>query len=131
MDDTTIWIIVLIGLGAILGFFVARRANEREQTHSGSFAQLLNFLAAALIAMVAPTALCNVFFIHPHFLGDVFILGFNLTLITHVVLIVFVMIITALALMTLYALLEKPHLERVIAQEDRGWTREDAEQSGL
>ena len=37
----------------------------------------------------------------------------------------------ALIFMLIYAVLEKPALDKLANQEDRGWTREDAETSGL
>ena len=49
----------------------------------------------------------------------------------HAIVIALVMIATALILLIPYAILEKPHLDKLAQAEDQGWTREDAETSGL
>ena len=131
MIDTTIWVLILVGLGLLLGYLTSHSANNREQTQSGALAQLLNYLASALVAMVAPTVICNVLFIHPNFLGKVIVGGWNLTTLVHALLIALTMIVVALALLMVYATMEKPHLANLAEEEDKGWTREDAESSGL
>ncbi|MGB7338120.1 MAG: hypothetical protein WBC91_04440 [Phototrophicaceae bacterium] len=114
-----------------MAYTTSRSANKREATQSGAAANVLNYIAAGFIAMVAPTALCNIFFIHPNFLGRVELFGFNLTVFAHLIVIVLVMIGIALLCLIPYAILEKPHLDKLVQNEDRGWTREDAETSGL
>lgn len=130
MNDT-IWILILVGLGLFLGYRTALSANKQEEIHSGDLAKLLNYVAAALIATVAPTVICNVLFIHPNFLGEVRLFNINFTTLVHALLIAFLMTVTALILLMVYAILEKPHIDSIAEQEDRGWTREDAETSGL
>lgn len=130
MNDS-IYVLILIGLGLFIAYRTAQSSNNREQTQSGAVAKGLNFIAAGLIAMLAPTVLCNLFFIHPDFLGRVEIAGFNLTTFAHVIVIALVMITLALVCLIPYAILEKPHLDKLARQDDQGWTREDAETSGL
>jgi len=130
MNDT-IYVLILVGLGLLVAFMTSRSANNREKTHSGGVANIFNFLASGLIAMLAPTVLCSIFFIHPNFLGTVAPFGFNITPLAHAVLIALVMIGLAIICLIPYAILEKPHLDRISEEEDKGWTREDAETSGL
>lgn len=130
MNDS-IYVLILIGLGLFIAYRTAQSSNNREQTQSGAIAKGLNFVAAGLIAMLAPTVLCNLFFIHPDFLGRVEIAGFNITTFAHVIVIALGMIALALVCLIPYAILEKPHLDKLARQDDQGWTREDAETSGL
>lgn len=130
MNDS-IYVLILVGLGLFIAYRTSQSANNREKTHSGGIANVFNFVAAGLIAMLAPTVLCSIFFIHPDFLGEVTLGGFNLTVLAHAVLIAVTMIIVALILLIPYAILEKPHLAKLAQKEDKGWTREDAETSGL
>jgi len=130
MNDS-IYVLILIGLGLFIAYRTAQSSNNREKTHSGAIANALNFVTAGLIAMLAPTVLCNIIFIHPEFLGQVTLGGFNLTAFAHALLIALIMIALALILLIPYAILEKPHLNRLADSEDKGWTREDAETSGL
>lgn len=130
MNDS-IYVLILIGLGLFVAYRTAQSSNNREQTQSGAVAKGLNFIAAGFIAMLAPTVLCNLFFIHPDFLGRVEIAGFNLTTFAHVIVIALGMIALALVCLVPYAILEKPHLDKLARQDDQGWTREDAETSGL
>ncbi|MGJ3238980.1 MAG: hypothetical protein ACFE0Q_09785 [Anaerolineae bacterium] len=129
VDSIYILILVVMGLG--VAFTTARSANQRETIHSGPIAKLFNYLASGLIAMLAPTVLCSIFFIHPNFLGQVVIAGVNITVFVHAVLIALTMITLALILLVPFAILEKPHRDRLKQAEDRGWTRKDAETSGL
>lgn len=137
--NNSIYVLILLGLGLFIAYRTSQSANNREKTHSGGIANVFNFIAAGFIAMLAPTALCNIFFIRPDFLGEIkvpvnlifkqFII--DLTVIIPVIIIALVMIATALILLIPYAILEKPHLESLAEAEDKGWTREDAETSGL
>lgn len=126
-----LWIIILVGLGLVLAYRTAQSANNREKTHSNGVANVFNTIASGLVAMVAPTVLCSIFFIHPNFLGRVEIAGLNLTVLVHAVVIAFAMILAAIICLIPYAILEKPYLDEIQQREDKGWTREDAEASGL
>lgn len=133
MTDT-MWILVLIVLGLFVSIKTAQGSSNREKIHGGAMSQIGNYVASAMIAMLAPTVLCNIFFIHPTFLGEEILmpgLGWNVTKLAHVVLIAVVMIAIAIVFLLPYALAEKPQLEKLKQQEDRGWTKEDAETSGL
>jgi hypothetical protein len=72
--------------------------------------------------------------LHPSLLGEEILLpglGWNITKLAHVVLIAVVMIAIAFIFLIPYAFAEKPALDKLAKQEDRGWTKEDAETSGL
>lgn len=113
----------LVIFGIVAGYFVARSSNEHETIEGGALAKASNYLASALLVAMAPTVLCSVLVIHPTFI-------LNSTLLSAVV-IALVMVGIALVLLLPYALAEKPHIEQRGSQEDAGWTREDAETSGL
>lgn len=130
MNDS-IYVLILLGLGLFIAYRTSQSANNREKTHSGGIANVFNFVASGLIAMLAPTVLCNVIFIRPDFLGDVNLGGFDLTVFAHAILIALTMVSSAIILLIPYAILEKPHLNKLAQVEDKGWTREDAETSGL
>jgi hypothetical protein len=133
MTDT-IWVLILIISGLAIGYMTARGSNNREKIHGGAVAHIGNYVASAMIAMIAPTVLCNIFFIHPIFLGEEILfpgLGWDVSKLAHILLIAVVMVGTALIFLIPYAIAEKPKLEAIKQQEDRGWTKEDAETSGL
>ena len=89
MNDS-IYVLILLGLGLFIAYRTSQSANNREKTHSGGIANVLNFIASGLIAMLAPTVLCSIFFIHPDFLGEVRLAGINLTVFAHAILIALV-----------------------------------------
>ena len=66
MDDS-IYVLILLGLGLFIAYRTAQSSNNREKTQSGGIANVFNFIASGLIAMLAPTVLCNIIFIHPRF----------------------------------------------------------------
>lgn len=127
----TIWIAVLVGMGLFFGYTTLQSVEKRDTLTQNPLARVFNYLAAGIVAMVTPTVLCNVFVIQPDFLGDIILLGINLTELTHALLIAVIMIAVAVLLMIPYAIFEKPHLDVLAQKEDTGWTREDAETSGL
>lgn len=133
MNDTT-YIIILVVLGLGLAYTTSRSSNKREKIHGGTPSQALNYLASGFLAMLAPTALCNIFFIHPNFLAPILPFlhegSFFFTL-THVLVIALSMIGVALLLLIPFGAIEKPFLDKLAKQEDKGWTKEDAETSGL
>jgi hypothetical protein len=130
MTDT-LWIILLLVMGLGIAYTTSRSSNKREKIYGGAVSQVSHYFAAGLIAMLAPTVLCNVFFIHPDFLGTIMLGSLNLTAFIHAVLIALLMLGTALVFLMPFALSEKPHLDKVVKQADKGWTKEDAETSGL
>jgi hypothetical protein len=129
--DKSIYILILVVLGLVVAYTTSRSSNKREKLHGGTSSQILNYLASGLIAMIAPTVLCNVFFIHPNFLGTIAPFGWNLTAFAHALVIALVMIALALLLLMPLAATEKPYLDKLAKREDKGWTKEDAETSGL
>lgn len=135
MDTTdTISILILAGIAIVGGYFTARNANNREPVHSGSVAKIGNYAASAILTALAPTVICTLFFIRPTFLGDEIrlpVLGWDATEFAHAITVALTLVALAMAFLIPYALAEKPHLDRLAQQEDKGWTREDAETSGL
>lgn len=134
MTDT-VYIIILLVMGLGAAYLTARSSINKEKIHGGAASQLLNYLASGLIAMLAPTVLCNVIFIHPDFLKPILPFldsspGFIVTFV-HLLAIVLLMVGIALLLLMLMAMIEKPLLDKVAPKEDKGWTKEDAETSGL
>jgi len=123
MNGDAIAVSILVIFGIVAGYFVARTANNHEEIQGGAIAQVSNYLASALLVAMAPTVLCAVLVIHPTFI-------FGSTILS-AIFIALVLVGTALVLLLPYALTEKPHIDRKPQQEDQGWTREDAETSGL
>jgi hypothetical protein len=133
MTDT-IWILILIGLGLVLAYRTAQGSNNREKIQGGAIAQIGNYVASAMLAMLAPVVLANIFFIQPTFLGTEIllpVLAWDITKFAHVLVIAVVMVGIAVIFLIPYAIAEKPKLEALKQGENRGWTREDAETSGL
>ncbi|MDQ7024551.1 MAG: hypothetical protein Q9P44_03240 [Anaerolineae bacterium] len=135
MDTTdTISILILAAIAIVGGYFAARAANTREPVHGGGVAKVGNYAASAILVALAPTVLCTLFFIRPTFLGTEIqlpVLGWNVTEFAHAIIVALMLVVLALVFLIPYALAEKPHLDRLAQQEDAGWTREDAETSGL
>lgn len=135
MDTTdTIALIVLGCIAVFGGFYTARSSAQRETIHSGGISSILNYLASALLIALAPSVLCTLFVLHPTFLGEEILLpglGWDVTEFAHAIAVALAILSTALLLLLPYAILEKPFLEQIMQKEDRGWTREDAETSGL
>jgi hypothetical protein len=133
MTDT-IFILILVGIAIVGGYFAARTANSREPLHTGGIAVVGNYVASAILAALAPTVLCTLFVIRPTFLGTEIhlpILGWEVTELAHGVFVAITLMVLALLFLSLYAIAEKPHLDRLTQREDKGWTKEDAEKSGL
>lgn len=130
----TISIMILAGIAIVGGYFAARTANSREPLHSKGIAAVGNYVASAILAALAPTVLCTMLVIRPTFLGTEIrlpILGWEVTELAHGVFVALSLIVLALLFLSLYAIAEKPHLDRLTQREDKGWTKEDAEKSGL
>lgn len=123
MNGDAIAVSFLVIFGIIAGYFVARTANNHEEIQGGAVAQVSNYLASALLVAMAPTVLCAVLVIHPTFI-------FGSTILSAIT-IALVLVGAALVMLLPYALTEKPHIDSQRQQEDQGWTREDAETSGL
>jgi hypothetical protein len=127
-------ILILATIAIVGGYFAARTANSREPIHSNGFAAVGNYVASAILAALAPTVLCTLLVIRPTFLGTAIhlpVLGWEVTELAHGVFVAITLIVLALVFLIPYAVAEKPHLDRLAQREDRGWTKEDAEKSGL
>ena len=135
MDTTdTISILILAGIAIVGGYFAARTANSREPLHTGGIAAVGNYVASAILAALAPSVLCTLLVIHPTFLGTDIrlpVLGWEVTELAHGVFVAITLMVVALLFLSLYAIAEKPHVDRLTQGEDKGWTKEDAEKSGL
>jgi hypothetical protein len=135
MDTTdTISILILAAIAIVGGYFTARVANSREPIRSSGVASVGNYVASAILTALAPTVLCTLFFIRPTFLGDAIhlpVLGWEVTEFTHAITVALTLLVLALVSLIPYALAEKPEIDRLAGQEDKGWTREDAQTSGL
>lgn len=107
--------VVAFGLG--IGLFTARASNKRESIHGGQVATFLHYLSSALLTAMVPTILVSLFIFHVGVLNAI-LLGA-------------VLFASAFLLLIPFAAIEQPALQAYQAREDRGWTREDAETSGL
>ncbi len=109
---------LLIGLliGIPFGSYVSLVSHRHQAVTGGFPAHLFHVLGAIVACSAPPTALISVF-------SGVGILN---TLI-----IAFGLIGTSLLLLTLYAVFEKPALERAVQSDERGWTADKARSSGL
>lgn len=107
----------IIGFGLIAGYFIARSSEHREAIEGGTAARLFNYIASALLISVTPAVLLS-------------ILVLRLPLL-NLVLLAVGMFASALLLLLPYAAAEKPAQAALAAQQDTGWTRQDAETSGL
>lgn len=123
MNGDAIAVSFLVVFGIVAGYFVARTANNHESVQGGPIAQASSYLASAIMIAMAPTVLCAVLVIHP-----TFILG---STILSAIAIAMTMVGIALVMLLPYALAERPHFKQQHSKEDAGWTREDAETSGL
>lgn len=129
--NDTIAVIVLVVIGLAGGIFISRKSERSEKVYGGAVGRITHYLASSLVIAMAPTVLCSVFFIHPQFLGNVTLLGLNLTALAHAFLIAAGMVLSALALLMIHAIAARPQLDQVTPDENRGWTAEDARKSGL
>lgn len=114
-----ITIISLIAFGLGIGLFTARSSRRREPIHSRSaIANFCHYLACAFLTAMTPAILASIFILH---LGIVGALAVGIVLFAG-----------GYLLLIPFAVAEQPAAEAAIAaRQDRGWTREDAEQSGL
>lgn len=110
-------LLVDIVFALIVGYFVARRANEKESTRGGTPALALNYIASGAMIAILPAILINSFVFHNGW-------GFN-------VLYALGSVATALLALMGYAVIEMPARAHQKPAEDHGWTEEDARKSGL
>lgn len=114
-----ITIITLIAFGLGVGLFTARSSRRHEPIHNDSpFANFCHYLACAFLTAMTPAILTSIFIFH---------LGLFGALAVGVVLFA-----GGYLLLIPYAMIEQPAAASALsARQERGWTREDAEQSGL
>lgn len=115
MDRSLLTLIIALGLGIILSFPAVRRSIKKEKIRGGTAAQLFHHLGVVTYIAVLPSALCGSFLVGPWVFGIPLALTF--------------LLLTAFN-MIMFAVAERP--ARIgLAEEDRGWTEEDARSSGM
>ncbi|MBZ0302898.1 MAG: hypothetical protein K8J31_24345 [Anaerolineae bacterium] len=113
MNNTLLALIIGLGFGLVLGYFVARSSARREKIYGGQVAQIFHYIGAAAVTGVLPVVIASLV------LRGGFGLAFPLA--------VSFMVSGFLALI-LFAIVEQPARSQV---ETRGWTEQDARTSGL
>lgn len=108
---------IITVLGLIFGVSVARSSSSREAVLSGSPATIFHYLASSIMSVFALTVLASVFIVRMHFM-ELLVLAVG-------------MFVVALVLLMIYAVLEKPAIDKKAREEDTGWTEQDARTSGL
>jgi uncharacterized protein YneF (UPF0154 family) len=132
MTQTLVISIVLLAIiGVLGGGYIARKSHQKEKVQGGTIGRATHFLASAILVVTAPAVLCSATFLHPEFLGEVVIAGFNLTPLADALVIALILVVAALVLLIIHAIFARPEIDRADPVEDRGWTAEDARKSGL
>lgn len=110
---------LLIGLGfaAVLGVLVARSSNRREKIYGGVVAQVFHYIGGGLFA-ATPIVVIVSLVLHGGFaLAFPMAVGF---------------LAASYAALVLFAIIENPAYKQALAKRvDKGWTEQDARQSGL
>jgi hypothetical protein len=113
MDQLQLALMIGLACGAILGYFVARRSNQRDKIDGGMWAQVFHYIGASSVVGILPTVLTCLI------LGLGFRTAFPLAL---------TFLLTGWIALMIYAVFERSARVNLSA-EDRGWTREDASKS--
>jgi hypothetical protein len=71
MQDWITPTLIGIGIGLIVGYFIARRAASETPIKSGLPALVCNYIASAAVAAIAPTMFIAAVFFRIKFLTDV------------------------------------------------------------
>jgi len=117
MDDTVIkTFAVWLAFAIVFGPLLTRSSIRRNAIHGGIVAHIFHFVGATALMTVIPTLIAALVFGAG---GEM--LPFVITL-----------AVVSMLSMIIFAIAERPALEAYQkAQEDRGWTEEDARSSGL
>ncbi|MBE0690701.1 MAG: hypothetical protein IH587_11330 [Anaerolineae bacterium] len=115
MDPMLIALVVGIVFGVFVGSRMATRSENEEPIHGGSTAKVLHRLACTAFAGSLPSALTTLLLAHS-FLNAI-VMAFSFVGVSFLLLI-------------LFALVENAPRNRALA-DDRGWTAEKAQTSGL
>jgi hypothetical protein len=108
-------LLFLAAFGWHFGGMVARASEKARPIYGGWLARVLHFAACAVMTVGAPAVLLEIFVLR----------------IVSPFLILAAIIVALFALLFAYALVEQPARSRLQPLEDRGWTPEDAQKSGL
>ena len=118
MTTETITLILLIAFGVFFGYRAAQKNEAVSPIHSGTPARVLNLLATIVLTVIPIAVLAGVFVFHLPFL--------------HLILMVVILMLIAFDLLIAFSVIERPTAEKVrAAEQDQGWTEEDARSSGL
>lgn len=113
MDKAVLALLIGVGCALIFGIPITRRSARKEKIYGGAAAQALHYIAASAFVGILPVVLASL------------ILRTGLT---------FPLAVSFLAVSFAslfgFALFEHPTRPQTSA-EDRGWTKDDAEKSGL
>ncbi len=117
MEREVIVIMGLVLFGALVGTLTANASDKRSKVHGNNIARFLHYVSCGVMATTTPFVLSSVFLLH---------LGFAQAVLGAVGLFV-----VSLALLIPYAIIEKPFLDALKHEKDKGWTAQDAKTSGL
>lgn len=120
----------LVIFGLFFGTFTVQSSNKRETIRTdNAVARLCHYLSCSIMSALTPTVLVTVFIVHPHWAT---IGGIAFSPLVQLIGLVVILFALAVLLLIPYASYEKPALAAYTAkQEDRGWTEQDARESGL
>lgn len=115
MDNIVLAFLIGAGCGLAFGIPITRRSISKEKIHGGLPAHVFHYIGAAAFVGVLPTVLASLILRG----------GFSVALP-----LAFSMLAVSFGALFLFALVERPARPQT-APEDTGWTKEDAQTSGL
>lgn len=113
MDNAVLALLIGVGCALVFGVPIARRSVRKEKIYGGTAAQALHYIAASAFVGILPVVLVSLILRT----GSTFSLAVGFLAVSFVSLLGF-------------AVFEHPARPQSSA-EDHGWTKEDAEKSGL
>ncbi|MCB9451840.1 MAG: hypothetical protein H6672_10395 [Anaerolineaceae bacterium] len=115
MDNVILALLIGLGLGLVFAIPVARRSIRKEPIYGGALAHVFHYVGTAAFVSVLPTVLASLI------LRGGFSVAFPLAI---------GLLVVCFAGLFLFAVIERPARPQLNA-EDSGWTKEDAQKSGL
>lgn len=115
MDNVVSALLIGAVCGLIFGIPITRRSISKEKIHGGKPAHVFHYIGTAAFVGVLPTVLASL----------VLRGGFSVALP-----LAFGLLTVSFGALFLFAIVERPARPQA-APEDAGWTREDAQTSGL
>ncbi|RMG89842.1 MAG: hypothetical protein D6712_01050 [Chloroflexi bacterium] len=117
MNNELLTLVIGLALAAVLGFFTARSSQRREPIYGGILAKAFHYIGAGLFVAIAPTVLISALVLKTGHMIIPLILGFAAS---------------SYVALFIHAIFERPAYEEALRRrEERGWTAEDAQTSGL